>query len=471
MPLVALPKGMFRKQIARLCQARAASSAAKTGSIASYDVAIVGAGPAGLLLACGLASSPGTKNLSVAVIEGGSLKPAHNFAKSPPDHYTNRVSLLTPHTILYLEKIGVWHHIKHTRIEPFDEIVAYDGLLESRVEFGESEMALMCENVNLQAALLLRLKEVRPSTAVLEDCRVENISTGSDPSSWPVVELSNGDRIRSRLLVGADGFNSPVRKYAGIVSRGWAYDRFGVVATLEHKYEDFRSTAWQRFLPTGPLALLPLPGKNCTMVWLTTPELSKLLVTLPEDVFIPLLNAAFVLPQADLEYYYGLLKKQEYQEFKDDIAWRMLDYALRVDIDQYPLEIATVLEGSRARFPLKLLHADCYVADRVALVGDAAHTTHPLAGQGLNMGQGDVESLVAALETALSRGLDIGSPLALEPYWAERYPQNHVLLGVVDKIHKLFSIDWFPVVQARSFGLDMVNNLPFVKDFFMGRMK
>lgn len=265
-----------------------------------------------------------------------------------------------------------------------------------------------------------------------------------DPQSWPVVTLSNGEVYETRLLVGCDGFNSPVRKFSKIESRGWFYGRFGVVATMKLDFPPFKLRGWQRFLPTGPIAHLPLPDDNATLVWSTTEPLSRLLISLDPEQFVLLVNAAFVLEDVDMQYYYKQLEAGTIttQELKEDIAhrteliYKKLDNEALID-EVYPPLVSRVDGESRARFPLKLSHADSYIAERIALVGDAAHTTHPLAGQGLNMGQGDVESLVKALEKASQRGLDLGSLLALEPYWADRYPYNNMLLGVVDKLHKL----------------------------------
>lgn len=189
------------------------------------------------------------------------------------------------------------------------------------------------------------------------------------------------------------------------------------------------------------------------------------------------MNASFVLEDADLQYYYNALENKTITgpELIEDVEYRINEKfnSFKDDslIDEkYPPKVIDVLDKSRARFPLKLSHADTYVAERIALVGDAAHTTHPLAGQGLNMGQGDVESLVKALENARTRGLDIGSLLALEPYWADRYPTNNMLLGVVDKLHKLYSTDFGPIVGLRTFGLNLVNNLQPLKDLMMGKV-
>lgn len=446
---------------------RFATEASKAASRTS-DVVIVGAGPAGLTLATALKANPVTCHLDVNVIEGASLAPVKLFQASPPVEYTNRISSITPVSVKYLETIGAWQHIVEDRIKPFDNIIAYDGVTNAKIDFDGFELGTMCENVNLQASLLTRLQELGLADKIHDSTKVTDIS--NNHANKPVVTLSDGTSITTDLLVGADGFNSPVRKFAGIESRGWPYGAWGVVAVLKLKYEDFRSIAWQRFLPTGPLALLPLPGDNATMVWSCPAELAPVLVKLPAKYFVALVNAAFVVLPVDLAYYYGLAKDGKLEDMYDDIQWRLAKTLEKSNVEDFPIEVEAVIDNTRARFPMKMSHADSYVAERVALVGDAGHTTHPLAGQGLNMGQGDVKALVAALELGVQRGLDVGSSLALEPYWSNRWPENHVLLGVVDKLYKLYGTDWEPVVGIRSFGLNLVNSIPMLKDFMIGRV-
>lgn len=447
------------------------------------DITIIGGGPAGLTMAAALKSNNTTKNLKITLVESTNLKAnLQNFIENKNSGlFTNRIVSLTAQSINYLDnQVKAWKYIDEGRIQDYSDIIAYDGLSNAKIEFDSEQMGTMCENINLQAALFQRIQETNTTTPentvdIIDNTKVTDISreNPTNINSWPILTLSNNDTIKTRLLVGADGFNSPVRKFSGIQSRGWFYNRWGVVATLDLKYEDFRTIAWQRFLPTGPLALLPLPEKKATIVWSTTPELSNLLLKLPEKVFTKLLNCAFVLPQVDLEYYYKMLENSiqvnNYDEFIDDANWRLESYVEKnkESLDSLPLEIAKTDENSRAKFPLKLSHADSYVDTRIALVGDAAHTTHPLAGQGLNMGQADVKSLVESIEKGMNRGLDIGSKLCLEPYFSERYVQNHILLGIVDKLHKIYSIEWQPIVSLRSIGLDAINYLPFVKDFMI----
>ena len=269
--------------------------------------------------------------------------------------------------------------------------------------------------------------------------------------------------LAARLLVGADGGESPVRKFAGIASRGWDYGRVGVVATLQLEGEEGEErTAYQRFLPTGSVAMLPLPGRLATLVWSTTPELAAHLKTLSEKDFVAMVNAAFRLSPTDLRFMHSLKGGQT-----EELAWR--EQHTQFDVERVPQQVVGVQEGSVASFPLKMRHADTYIGERVALVGDAAHTIHPLAGQGLNQGQGDVESLVKTIEYAVTHGQDIGVHMSLEPYNAERYAANNMLLGVVDKLHKLYAVESGPIVPLRSLGLRAVNAFGPLKQFLMSQ--
>lgn len=457
------------------------------------DVLIVGGGPAGLTLMAALKNSPKTKHLSCTLVEALSLAPVRQFAAAPPDNYANRVVSLTPTSVQFMKtRVGNWPHIHEDRIRFYDNMVAYDSQdSAARIHFDSSvvmddagnsgALAAMAEVANIQASLLARidaLNECGQVCTVVDDAKVVDIvrgdaagaqtPEGGPGADWPVVTLSTGQRLQARLLVGADGQNSPVRRYAGIQSRGWAYDRFGVVGTLRLQYEDFRDIAWQRFLTTGPLAILPMPDDSATFVWSSTPELAEVLLATSDDIFPHLVNAAMVLDETDLNYLYGMLRADPADMLVvDEIEWRMARVAPEVLEEQFPVPVAEVLAGSRARFPLRFLQADTYAAPRVALVGDAAHTVHPLAGQGLNMGQTDVAALLGAIETGVDRGLDLGLMLVLEQYVASAWPANHALMGVCDKLHKIFSTDFGPLVALRGLGLKTLNLLDPIKDMMI----
>ncbi|KAI1004652.1 hypothetical protein K3495_g3563 [Podosphaera aphanis] len=350
----------------------------------------------------------------------------------------------------------------------------WDGVSGARIEFNEesidtsSTIAHMIENANLTSALLKRVTELG-GIELYDAQKVISIHLGEDSEAvdlrgWPLVQLSDGSRLAARLLVGADGANSSVRAFAGIPSSGWDYEREGVVATLKLEgskcTDDQSKTAYQRFLPTGPVAMLPLPGNYSTLVWSTTPKRAACLKKLSPEDFVALVNAAFRLSPVDLTYMHTLESNQS-----DELAWRLPH--TNFDPLRTPRRVEGLQHGSVNSFPLKLRHADTYIGERIALVGDAAHTTHPLAGQGLNQGQADVESLVRTITYAVTHGQDLGTAMALEPYNADRYAANNLLLGVVDKLHKLYSVQSGPLIPLRSVGLEVVNFLKPLKQFFM----
>lgn len=421
-----------------------------------------------------LRSNPTTAGLRVALVEAQDLRKVRSW-KLPPDRYSNRCSSLTPTSALFLDRIGAWAHVQRGRVQPYHEMQVWDGVTDARIEFewdaaaqGEKTIAYMTENLNLTSGLLSRLDELG-GVDVYEGAKVEDITFGEDTEEldlreWPIVHLAGGKQLAARLLVGADGANSPVRTFAGIESRGWDYGRHGVVATLELEGSgwggDDMKIAYQRFLPTGPVAMLPLPGNYSTLVWSTTPSNAALLKSLSTKDFIALVNAAFRLSPVDLEFMHTLSSGQD-----DELSWRLQH--TQFNSQAVPQAVVGVQEGTVASFPLKMRHADTYVGERVALVGDAAHTIHPLAGQGLNQGQGDVASLARTLAHAASHGQDLGARMSLEPYNADRYAANHVLLGVCDKLHKVYSAGAGPLVPLRSLGLRAVNAMGPLKGFFM----
>ncbi|KAG6866539.1 hypothetical protein C0991_002024 [Blastosporella zonata] len=387
----------------------------------------------------------------------------------------------------------------------------WDGISDARITFSSSEiglerpqegMARLTENLNLQRGLLRRLEEL-PEVQVIDNTKVKSILRDTEERGpWPLVHLDNGQVLRARLLVGADGFNSPVRSYAKILSFGWSYETTGIVATMNHRprgaFQAPNTTAYQRFLPTGPIAFLPLTPTVSSLVWSTQPRIASALMASEPAILASMINAAFRLPELSLRYLYDRIieaqangKPLTLSEVQREIEWRERSHAIdpnsayasatanateevgipASDSESVPPLVISLQYGTVATFPLKFNHTEAYIGEgqgsRTVLVGDAAHTVHPLAGQGLNMGLADVECLTRCIESALAQGGDVGSYTTLLPYAQERYLENHTLMGAIDKLHKLYTTTFEPIVWARSVGVEVLNELDSVKAALM----
>ncbi|KAI0709704.1 ubiquinone biosynthesis hydrox [Cerioporus squamosus] len=488
------------------------SRAASTVVPQETDIVIVGGGPAGLALASALSSHLTIRNaLKVSLVEASDLDKVRGWTP-PLGTFSNRVSSITNASQAFLGEIGAWAHVEEGRTCPMEEIQVWDGLSDARVTFSiqdtlashlpgiesQPQMARLTENLNLQRALLRHLDSTS-AVDLLDKVKVQSIQREErEGGGWPLVHLSDGRVLRARLLVGADGFNSPVRAYAGIQSYGWAYDTTAIVATMFHhprtSFQTPNTTAYQRFLPTGPIAFLPLSPTTSSLVWSTKPHLAKALLSSELGVLASMINAAFRLPDVSLRYLHNLIMDSvnsgsplSTQQLREEISWRERShnidsrsaYSLAADTTGVPPEDADALPplvtdiqpGSAASFPLRFNHADEYIGDgagaRTVLVGDAAHTIHPLAGQGLNMGLGDVEALFNCIQKAVYNGGDIGSRTALLPYARQRYFENHKIMAACDKLHKLYSLTAEPIVWARSVGVEVLNELDSVKAALM----
>ncbi|KAG9067233.1 putative ubiquinone biosynthesis monooxygenase [Linnemannia hyalina] len=511
------------------------STEAKAAATATeeYDVVIVGGGIAGSALACALASNKASSTLKIALIEAFDL--SNHIKWSPrPDQYSNRVSSLTPKSVAFLKKIGVWSELDSSRVAACEGMQVWDGVSGARITFDAADvdgiqssflhqvfsgniptppgvnsstnqenldgnkeaspLAWMTENLHVQYGLQKQLVGHQARGVkldIFEKTKVQGITTEQGESAqpqgdWPAVQLDNGKTLVTRLLVGADGVNSPVRSFAKIESLGWDYSQFGLVGTLQ--IDPSTSTApgqgkgiaWQRFLPTGPIAMLPLNNGYASLVWSTTPKIAQDLKKLPARDFCALVNAAFSASPAELEYLYKNIgpNGEPLVDFQKEIEWRtsvhdqeasqtMIRGGSSSQGDAKPPRVVDVQENSRAPFPLRMRNSSSYVEDRVVLVGDAAHTVHPLAGQGLNQGLADVECLARVIETSLLSGSDIGNIHSLTPYSSERFLPNLAMLGTVDKLSKLYNTDFGPVVWARSLGLTAVDKMGPIKNEIM----
>ncbi|RXK40500.1 ubiquinone biosynthesis monooxygenase COQ6 [Tremella mesenterica] len=470
----------------------------------TYDIVIIGGSNAGLALACALLTKPSIRATSkILLLEGGSMNKTRIWNGEGP--WENRVSSITAENKSWLESIGAWQHIKHSRICPVEEMIVWANPSPSSTPtlhfppLGHP-MAYMTENQNLQTALLHRILSLDPDSSTLkiqESSKVTSMSLSSSgqsvflqltPSKSTTVPSSssssavahntsseinpNNERtIRAGLVIGADGPNSPVRKFSNIETYGHPYSTHAIVCTLHHPSSPYlNTTAFQRFLPSGPIAFLPLSATSSTLVWYNPPSITSSLKSLSSETFTTMINFAFSLPETTLNRIYQLLSSSppSTANLTEQINEILNSVPLDTQTDQtLPPRIESISQESIGSFPIKMSHADSYLGQRTVLVGDAAHTIHPLAGQGLNMGLADVRSLSNTLEIARSLGGDIGSWTNLKDYPKERYGENHLLLSATDKLNWVFKSRGKVIDGIRGIGLELLNEIEPIKKLFM----
>ncbi|KAG5519154.1 hypothetical protein PMAC_002242 [Pneumocystis sp. 'macacae'] len=447
-----------------------------------YDIVIIGGGITGLAFASVLGSKLSKFSLKIALVETSDLENVKKWTPSPLE-YSNRVSSLNRSTVSYLQDIGVWKYVKKERVQSYHEMQVWDGISSSRIHFfsgnykfknqESNALAFMIENINLQSAILKKISQFSDPIHIFDSEKTasitynEDIKSTYDLSNWPCVKLSNGKTLISRLLIGADGIHSSVKKFSGIKSTGWDYNAHGLVATLKlHHFSSVNGvpTAWQRFLPQGPIAILPLPDKYGTLVWSCPPEMAEFLKNLPKSTFLSLVNAAYRLEAVDLSY---ILSLKSYLEIEDQIKWRLKLYQENFPVPSFVIDLQN---NTRASFQLRMRHLTNYTKERIALIGDAAHAIHPLSGQGLNMGFGDIKSLSEIILNALSIGKDIGDSQILQQYTSHRYLKNCIMLAITDNLYRLYSTSNPFIVRLRSLGLSSINQFEWIKKILINEV-
>ncbi len=386
---------------------------------AQYDVIIVGAGMVGAALACALGDSA----IKVAVIEYSAPQ-----LTWPDDSVDLRFSAISRSSEYFFHHLGAWDNMVARGVSPYTDMHVWDGGSKGAVHFdsadiGESSMGHIIENRVVRAALLERMQTF-PNIDFICPAELAAIELAGHGVK---IGLQDGGQLTGALLVGADGGRSQVREAMGISSVGWSYRQKGVVAIVSTALAH-QETAWQRFLSTGPLAFLPLKDGRCSIVWSTTHEAADTLCALDEQTFCRQLAEAFEHKLGDI-----------------------LD------------------STNRAAFPLGLRHAERYTQHRVALIGDAAHTIHPLAGQGANLGFMDAACLAECVLEASDLGRDLGSVHHLRKYERWRKGDNLSMMFAMDGFKRLFSNDFSLLSKIRGCGLTVTDKMSPVKHVFMRR--
>ena len=380
-----------------------------------FDVAICGGGMVGMSLAIALARA----GMQVALLEKTTL-----LSQLEPS-FDGRVSAIAEGSRRILEHIGAWEGMA-PYAEPILDIRVSDGgtpffLHYDHEEVGDAPFGYIVENRYIRHALHNAAEELS-NLAVLDNTSFGRFECDD---AGVTLHLEGKPAIRCRLLVGADGRHSRLRAQAGIKAIGWKYHQTAIVCTIRHELPH-HGLAQERFLPAGPFAVLPMQNNHSSLVWVEPDDRVKLYLDLPE------------------------------KEFVQEIAERVGGYLGKISA-----------AGLRFSYPLSLMHARSYIGPRLALIGDAAHAIHPIAGQGVNLGFRDVAVLAELLADKFRLGLDIGSSDVLLHYQRWRRFDNTAMLAVTDSLNRLFSNSLPPVRLARDLGMWAVSKLPPLKRFFM----
>jgi 3-demethoxyubiquinol 3-hydroxylase len=385
----------------------------------NFDVVIVGGGMVGAAVACSL----GGGRLRVAVIESS---PPQVFEPNQP--HDLRVSALSIASKNILESVGAWGGVESRRFCPFRRMRVWETAGDTEFcsdDIDYPELGYIVENRVTQLALLDRLHDF-DNVELICPASIAKISySAGQPIQHSDLELMDGRVLSAKVLVAADGGQSKVRQIVGLGVTSWDYKQHALVIYIETEYGQ-QDITWQRFVPSGPQAFLPLTGHYGSIVWYNSPDEIKRLKALSNERLLAELVATF--PDC-----LGKVNKV----------------------------LAT------ASFPLKRQHAQAYVKPGVALVGDAAHMINPLAGQGVNIGLLDAAALAEVLLEADKEGLDIGDVAVLKRYEHLRRNENLKMMTVMDVFYRVFSNEVLPLKFLRNLGLGLAERILPAKKMVM----
>jgi 2-polyprenylphenol 6-hydroxylase len=389
-----------------------------------YDVIIVGAGLVGASLACAIAQSDVAQNLRIAVIEAGS--DVQHFSG---DHFDPRVVALTHASQKLLADIGCWDDIVAQRVCAYREMKVWDGEGTAAIEFDcadvqQSYLGHIVENSVVVNQLRERMAQHK-NIFLIQPVAVAQVIPAQAEFPRVRVQLSNGNEITAPLLIAADGAQSKVRELAEFSTREWDYGQQAIITTVRTE-RPHEFTAWQRFMHTGPLAFLPLQhngdAHSCSIVWSAEDDLAAELIALNDEDFCARLTSAF---EARLGRVIACDKR----------------YAI----------------------PLRQRHATSYIQPGIALVGDAAHNIHPLAGQGVNLGLLDVIALAQEIERALARAIPLADYSILRRYQRQRLASNLGMMSAMEGFKRLFGNRSLAVNWLRNTGMRQLNSVAAIK--------